>query len=162
MLTPQDAFWVQIWDVNTPMRTLNIVRNANAYSFCCFVLVAATINSTLSSLQMSAHISRGFKSHPARRILGYQCSNPICLKKIANQHASDLHRNHATRKGTLCASITMRDEVTGLRRSNTSTAALSTRRSTGWTLSTWIAPLTVRAAPLLSLGHWRERYSEYV
>jgi hypothetical protein len=130
-------------DVNTPMRTVNIVGNTSAYSFCCLVLVAAIINSTVS-LQMSAHISRGFISQPARRILGYQCANPKCLKLFANQHAYDQHRDHATRQGTLCASITMRDEVTGLRRSHTSTAALSTRRSTGWKLSTKTAPVTVR------------------
>jgi hypothetical protein len=131
MHTPHDAFR----DVNTPMRTVNIFRNASAYIVCCLVLVAAIINSTLT-LQMSAHISRGFNSQPARRILSYQFAYPKCLKVFANQHAYDQHRNHATRQGTLCASITMRDEVTGLRRSDTSTAALSTRRSTGWTLST--------------------------
>ena len=131
MHNPHDAFW----DVNTPMRTVNIVRNASAKSVCCLVVVAAIINSTLT-LQMSAHISRGFNSQPARRILGYQCANPNCLKVFGNQYAYDQHRNHKTRQGTLCASITMRDEVTGLRRSDTSTAALSTRRSTGWTLKT--------------------------
>ncbi len=114
--------------------------------FCCLVLVASIINSTLT-LQMSAHISRGFNLHPARRILGHQCSNPNCLFFFANQHACDLHRNHETRKGTLCASITMGDEVTRLHRSDTSTAVLSTRRSTGWTMSTWIASLTDRSAP---------------
>lgn len=31
MHTPHDAFW----DVNTPMRTVNIVRNASAKSVCC-------------------------------------------------------------------------------------------------------------------------------
>ncbi len=115
MHTPHDAFW----DVNTPMRTVNIVRHASAKSVCCLVLVAAIINSTLT-LQMSAHISRGFNSKPARRILGYQCVNPNCLKVFGNLHAYDQHRNHATIQGTLCTSITMRNEVTELLRSDTS------------------------------------------
>ncbi len=134
MRTPHDAFRF----VNTPIRTVNIVRNASANNFCCLVVVAAIINSTMS-LQMSAHISRGFNSQPARRILGYQCANPKCLKYsqiLTLTTRYDQHRNHATRQGTLCASITMRDEVTGLRRSDKSTAALSIRRSTGLTLST--------------------------
>ena len=108
---------------------------SSAKLVCCLVVVAAIINSTLT-LQMTAHISREFNSQPARRILGYQCANPNCLKVFGNLHAYDQHRNHKTRQGTLCASIVMRDEVTGLRRSDTATAALSTRRSTGWTLNT--------------------------
>jgi hypothetical protein len=55
--------------------------------------------------------------------------------------AYDQHRNHATTKGTLCASMTMRDEISGLHRADTSTAALSTRARFGWTLSAFIPQL---------------------
>jgi hypothetical protein len=92
------------------LQILFVMHIASAKSFCCLVLVAAIINSTLS-LQMSAHISRGFNSQPAWRILGYQCANPNCLKLFANAFANDQHRNHATRQGTLCASITMRESA---------------------------------------------------
>ena len=54
---------------------------SSAKLVCCLVVVAAIINSTLT-LQMSAHISRGFNSQSARRISGYQCTNPNCLKSI--------------------------------------------------------------------------------
>ena len=105
------------------------MKNSTANSLGYFVLVTALIHSALS-LHMSARIPREFHARPARRIIGYECKN--CEKVFANVFAYDQHRNHASTRGTLCASITMRDEMIGLRRSDTSTAALSSRPSTGW------------------------------
>ncbi len=70
---------------------------------------------------------RKFNMHPAHRILGHQCRNPNCNKLFANAFAYDQDHNHATTQRTLCASITMRNEVSELRRSDASTATLSAR-----------------------------------
>ena len=74
------------------------------------------------ALTMDAH---AFNAPPSRRIIGYQCTNPHCRKVFTNVFAYDQHRNHATRAGTLCASIMMREELTGVRRADRSTAVLS-------------------------------------
>ena len=62
------------------------------------------------SLTMDAH---AFNAPPARRMIGYQCTNshgPTLQKKLfTNVFAYDQHRNHATRAGTLCADIMMRE-----------------------------------------------------
>mmetsp|Transcript_60155 Transcript_60155/g.125863 ORF Transcript_60155/g.125863 Transcript_60155/m.125863 type:complete len:114 (-) Transcript_60155:159-500(-) len=111
------------------------MRNATVNSLSFSVLVAATINSTLS-LTMNPHIARNeLNAPPARRIVGYQCKNPRCGKIFANVFAYDQHRRHASTQGTLCASLLMRDEVMGLRRADTSTAALSVRPGSGPILS---------------------------
>ena len=120
------------------------------WTFWCVSFKETIINSTLS-LKMNSQVPREFNAQPARRILSYECKNPNCGKLFANVFAYDQHRNHATTQGTLCASITMRNEITGLRRSDTSTAALSTRPSTGWTLRTCISHLTVSSTPLNSI-----------
>jgi hypothetical protein len=58
------------------------------------------------SLTMDAN---AFNAPPARRIIGYQCTNPHYGKVFTNVFAYDQHHNHATRAGTLCASIMMRE-----------------------------------------------------
>jgi hypothetical protein len=77
------------------------------------------------SLTMDAH---AFNAPPARRMIGYQCTNPHC-----GVFADDQHRNHwhATRAGTLCASIMMREELTAVRRADRSSAVLSARPRQG-------------------------------
>ena len=50
----------------------------------------------------------------SRRIIGYQCRNPHCGKVFMNVFAYEQHRNHSTRAGTLCASLTIRQELTGV------------------------------------------------
>ena len=104
-----------------------------------YILVVAAIINFEESLTMSQ--PSVFNARPARRIIGYQCKNPNCLKVFPNVFAYNMHRNHATTRGTMCASLMMRDEISGLRRSDTSTAALSTRASTGWTLSAFAPQL---------------------
>ncbi len=95
------------------------------------VPVAAIFNCTLS-LSMCARLSSNKRNAPAaRRILGYQCSNPHCGNISHNVFAYNQHRTHETKRGTLCESITMSEEITGLCRSDTSTAALSARPTTG-------------------------------
>jgi hypothetical protein len=64
------------------------------------------------SLTMDAH---AFNATPARRIIGYQCTNPHCGKLFTNVFAYDQHRNHAARAGTHCTSIIMREELTTVR-----------------------------------------------
>jgi hypothetical protein len=81
------------------------------------------------ALTMDAH---AFNAPPSRRIIGYQCTNPHCGKVFSNLFAYDQHRNHATRAGTLCASIMMREELTGVRRADRSTAVLSARPRPGF------------------------------
>jgi hypothetical protein len=80
------------------------------------------------SLTMDAH---AFNAPPARRIIGYLCTNPHCGKLFTNVFAYDQHRNHATRAGTLCASIKMRGELTAVRRADRSSAVLSARPRRG-------------------------------
>jgi hypothetical protein len=80
------------------------------------------------SLTMDAH---AFNAPPARRIIGYQCTNPHCGKLFTNVFAYDQHRNHAIRAGTLCASIKMREELTAVRRADRSSAVLSARPRRG-------------------------------
>ena len=62
---------------------------------------------------------------PPRRIIGYQCTNPHCGKLLTNVFTYDQHRNYATRAGTLCASIKMREGLTAGRRADHSSAILS-------------------------------------
>jgi hypothetical protein len=80
------------------------------------------------SLTMDAHT---FNAPPARRIIGYPCTNPHCGKVFTNVFAYDQHHNHATRAGTLCASIMMRGEFTAVRRADRSSAVLSARPRRG-------------------------------
>jgi hypothetical protein len=67
----------------------------------------------------------------SRRIIGYQCKDPVCSKVFANLFAYDQHRNHATKAGTLCASLTMRAELTGVRRVDRPIPDLHARPRTG-------------------------------
>jgi hypothetical protein len=80
------------------------------------------------SLTMDAH---AFNAPPARRIIGYQCTNPHCGKVFTNVFAYDQHRNHATRAGTPCPSIMMREELTAVHRADRSSAVLSARPHRG-------------------------------
>jgi hypothetical protein len=77
---------------------------------------------------MDAH---AFDAPPARRIIGYQCTNPHCGKLFTNVFVYDQHHNHAIRAGTLCASIKMREELTAVRRADRSSAVLSDRPRRG-------------------------------
>ncbi len=79
------------------------------------------------SLTMDAH---AFNAPPARRIIGYQCTNPHC-GILFNVFAYDQHCNHATRVGSLCASIKMREELSAVRQVDRSSAVLSARPRRG-------------------------------
>ena len=75
--------------------------------FCnCFVLL----------LYFFSQAGYTFNAPASRRIIGYQFTNPHSGKGFTNVFAYEQHRNHAIRAGTLCASLTMRDELTGVRR----------------------------------------------
>jgi hypothetical protein len=50
---------------------------------------------------------------------------------LTNAFACDQLRNHATRAGTLCSSIKMREELTAVRRADRSSAVLSARPRRG-------------------------------
>jgi hypothetical protein len=54
----------------------------------------------------------------------YQFTNSHCGKVFTNVFAYDQHRNHATKAGTLCASLTMLGELTGVRRVDSPTPVL--------------------------------------
>ncbi len=77
---------------------------------------------------MDAH---AFNSPPARRIIGYQCTNPHCGKAFTNVFAYNQHRNHATSVGTFCASIMMHEELTAVRRADRFSLVLSARPCRG-------------------------------
>ncbi len=87
-------------------------------SFLLGIVLTCTYTLTLT---MHAH---AFDAPASRRIIGYQCKNPRCGKVFANIFAYEQHRNHASRAGTLCASIMMCEELTGVRRADRSTAVL--------------------------------------
>ena len=61
------------------------------------------------TLTMDAHAFK-FNAPPS------QFTNPRCGEVFTNVFAYDQHRNHTTKAGTLCASLTMRAELTGVRR----------------------------------------------
>jgi hypothetical protein len=89
----------------------NNIRNT---SFVIGIVLSCAYHTlALVTLRIQAH---SFNAPGSRRIIGYQCENPVCGKVFANLFAYDQHRNHATKAGTLCASLTMRTELTGVRR----------------------------------------------
>ncbi len=105
---------------------------------------------------MDAH---AFNAPASRRIIGYQCKNPLghaAEKVFANVFAYEQHRNHATTAGTLCASIMMCQELTGVRRVDRSTAVLLARPHSGFdgatraqshehvAVPTWNAPAEIQ------------------
>ena len=98
----------------------------NNFGFCNrFVLLLYRF----SQVDLDAH---AFNAPPSRCIMWYRCTNPHCGKVSTSVFAYDQHRNHATRAGTLCASIMMREELTGVRRADRSTAVLSARPRPGF------------------------------
>ena len=92
------------------------------------VLSCAYHTLALVAITMQAH---SLNAPSSRRIIGYQCKNPVCGKVFANLFAYDQHRNHATKAGTLCASLTMRVELTGVRRVDRPIPDLHARPSAG-------------------------------
>jgi hypothetical protein len=92
------------------------------------VLSCAYPTLALVALTMQAH---SLNAPSSRRIIGYQCKNPVCGKVFANLFAYDQHRNHATKAETLCASLTIRVELTGVRRVDRPIPDLHARPSTG-------------------------------
>ncbi len=102
------------------------IRNT---SFVIVIVLSCAYHTlALVALTMQAH---SLNAPNSRRIIGYQCKNPVCGKVFANVFAYDQHRNHATQAGTLCASLTMCVELTGLRRVERPIPDLHARPSTG-------------------------------
>ncbi len=99
----------------------------NTSFFVGIVLSCAYHTLALVALTMQAHSLNALSS---RRIIGYQCKNPVCGKVFGNLFAYDQHSNHATKAGTLCVSLTMRVELTG-RRVDRPIPDLHARPSTG-------------------------------
>jgi len=60
-----------------------------------------------------------------------QFTNPHYGKVFTNVFAYDQHHNHTKKAGTLCASLTMRVELTGVRRVDRPVPVLHARPSTG-------------------------------
>ncbi len=90
--------------------------------FCnCFVLLLYFFSQAGYTLNAPA----------SRRIIGYQFTNPHSGKGFTNVFAYEQHRNDAVRAGTLCASLTMRVELTGVRRVDRPIPDLHARPSTG-------------------------------
>ena len=91
--------------------------------FCnCFVLLLYFFSQAGYTLNAPA----------SRRIIGYQFTNPHSGKGFTNVFAYEQHRNDAVRAGTLCASLTMRDELTGVRRVDRPVPVLHARPRSGW------------------------------
>ena len=90
----------------------NNIRNI---SFVIGIVLSCAYHTlALVALKMQAH---SLNAPASRRIIGYQCKNPACHGKVfANVWAYDQHRTNAAKAGTLCASLTMRAELTGVRR----------------------------------------------
>jgi hypothetical protein len=80
-------------------KTISVICN-------CFVLLLYFFSQAGYTLNAPA----------SRRIIGYQFTNPHSGKGFTNVFAYEQHRNDAVRAGILCASLTMRDELTGVRR----------------------------------------------
>ncbi len=104
----------------------NNIRNI---SFVIGIFLSCAYHTlALVALKMRAH---SLNAPASRRIIGYQFKNPVCGKVFAKLFAYDQHRNHATKAGTLCASLTMRAELTGVRRVVRPIPALHARPRTG-------------------------------
>ncbi len=119
------------------------MQNAAVNCLLYLVLVAALFNWTLS-LTMSACLSSNkhtLNVPHVQRIPGYQCLDPHSGKVFHNVFTYNQHHMQATKRGTLCESITMHEEVTGLCSSDTSTAALSARPTAGMPLISCITVL---------------------
>ena len=108
------------------MRNTCVINICNTIFLLGIVLICTY---TLLTLAMDAH---AFNAPASRRIIGYQCKHPRCGKVFANVFAYEQDRNHATRAGTLCASIMMCQELTGVRRVDRSTAVLIARPHPGF------------------------------
>ena len=103
--------------------------NIRNISFVIGIVLSCTYHTlALVDFTMQAH---SLNAPSSRRIIGYQCKNPACGKVFANVCSYDQHRNHATKAGTLCASLTMRVELTGVRRVDRPIPDLHARPSTG-------------------------------
>ncbi len=76
------------------------------------------------TLTMDAHAFK-FNAPPS------QFTNPHCGEVFTNLFTYDQHRNHATKAGTLCASLTMRAELTGVRRVDRPVPVLHARPQPG-------------------------------
>ena len=104
----------------------NNIRNT---SFVIGIVLSCAYHTlALVALTMQAYT---LNAPGSRRIIGYQCKNPVCGKVFANLFAYDQHRNHATKAGTLCASLTMRAELTCVRRVDRPIPDLHARPRTG-------------------------------
>jgi hypothetical protein len=103
--------------------------NIRNISFVIGIVLSCTYHTlALVDFTMQAH---SLNAPSSRRIIGYQCKNPACGKVFANVWSYNQHRNHATKAGTLCASLTMRVELTGVRRVDRPIPDLHARPSTG-------------------------------
>ena len=100
--------------VNADQLSFTTRSNIRNTSFVIGIVLSCAYHTlALVALTMQAH---SLNAPGSRRIIGYQCKDPVCSKVFANLFAYDQHRNHATKAGTLCASLTMRAELTGVRR----------------------------------------------
>jgi hypothetical protein len=91
-----------------------------------------------SQVDLDAH---AFIAPASRRIIGYQCKNPNSGKVFTIVFAYEQDRIHATSAGTLCVSIMMCEELTGVHRADRSTAALISRPHSGFDGATWAQSL---------------------
>jgi hypothetical protein len=78
-----------------------------------FFAIALSCSYTFS-LKLDTQCYYTLNAPASRRIIGYQFTNPHSGKGFTNVFAYEQHRNDAIRAGTLCASLTMRDKLTGV------------------------------------------------
>ncbi len=101
--------------------------------WCCGQCLQKNLGSytSTSSLKLTVDVdTHAFNAPASRRIIGYQRRNLRWGKVFTNVFAYE-HRNHATRAGTLFASIMMRLKLAGVRRVYHSAAVLSSRPHPG-------------------------------
>ncbi len=104
----------------------NNIRNT---SFVIGIVLSCAYHTlALVALTMQANT---LNAPGSRRIIGYQCKNPVCGRVFANLFAHDQHCNHTTKAGSLCTSLTMRAELNGVRRVDRPIPDLHARPRTG-------------------------------
>jgi hypothetical protein len=96
-----------------------ISATCSCLAFCLIVTFFAVNNMTDKARDVA------FNAPFTQRVLAYHCQS--CNKSYSNLFGYDQHRRHPSKRGTLCTSLTMRQEILGMRRADLSTPALLPR-----------------------------------
>lgn len=107
-----------------PMPTSCPKRIPQTCIFWAVCLIVASLAANRGNMTDKAR-DAAFNAQFSQRVLCYFCKN--CTGTFSNMYGYDQHRSHPSKRGTLCTSLTMRQEILGTRRADLSTPALQSR-----------------------------------